>query len=584
MVDDPSLLHKRLLVVDDNPVNVELLLDLLDEQGYERVTGLSDPRQVVDHCRQQMPNLVLLDIRMPHMDGYAVLDAMRDAFADETPPVIVLTAQVDEATRQRALAMGVRDFLTKPFDHAEVMARIRNALHDGARYQRRREQASKLERLVAKRTAALERLSCTDPVTQLPNRRGLTAQLRKWQLADYEVGALFIALQGLDAIMRYQGHRITEVFLTSLAQRLADTLPAASQLGVWGSHELLLIEPHAPPEALVQMAERIHQTLVEPLQTAGVHLAVNVRIGIAHGRRLEPERLVHMAALAVPHQQHFQPRQASPIQRYSAALEASEQRLMQLRQALPGACERGETQLHFQPKIALASGEVNGAEVLLRWEHPALGMVSPAEFIPMAEETGDIIAIGSWVLERSLAALSQWQRSGNVAPDFSLAVNVSAHQLCKRGFVAEVEHALQRHAVRPSTLEVEVTESGLMSDLDTALEQLQQLAALGVTIAIDDFGTGHSSLAYLRRMPVDTIKIDRSFLIHMLEDTSSRRLVESITAMAHGLGCRVVAEGIETAEQARCLHEMGCEIGQGYWFGRPSATPAFLDSAAHRPA
>ncbi|MFG6160012.1 putative bifunctional diguanylate cyclase/phosphodiesterase [Halomonas sp. 1390] len=571
MPSDPALYHKRLLVVDDHAVNIELLQDLLEDHGYQHVAGLTDSREVLAYCRAQVPDLLLLDIRMPHLDGYAVLEGLQEAFGVEAPPTIVLTAQVDDETRRRALAMGVRDFLTKPFDHDEVLARIHNALRDQSRYLWRREQAYTLERLVAERTEELERLSCTDPVTKLPNRRGLTASLGEWQRDGIEAGVLFIVLEGIDAIMRYQGHRVTEAFLHALARRLEAALPEQGVIGVWGSHELLLIQPRTSTAELELLAARVCGQLKRPLATCGLRLQVDGRIGVAGGHDLEPERLVHMAALAVPHAQ-----QGSVIQVYSPALEASEQRRLQLRQALPQAVERGETSLHYQPKVALGTGRVSGAEVLVRWTPPALGTVSPAEFIPMAEASGDILALGAWVLESALAMLSHWRRAGRVERAFSLAVNVSAHQLCQPGFVAEVEKALARHDVPPAALEVEVTESAVMTDLEAALQQLQQLADLGVSIAIDDFGTGHSSLAYLRRMPVDTIKIDRSFLTHLLEDAESHRLVESIVAMAHGLGCRVVAEGIEAPEQAVSLAAMGCEMGQGFWFARPQPAEAFL--------
>lgn len=571
MPSDPDLYHKRLLVVDDHSVNVELLQDLLEDHGYQDVAGLTDPREVLAHCRAQAPDLLLLDVRMPHLDGYGVLEALQAAFGTEAPPTIVLTAQVDDETRRRALAMGVRDFLTKPFEQEEVLARIHNALRDQSRYQWRREQAHTLERLVAARTEELERLSCTDPVTNLPNRRGLTAALGEWQRDGIEAGVLFIVLAGIDAIMRYQGHRVTEAFLHALARRLEAALPKQGVIGVWGSHELLLIQPRASTAELEHLAARVRGELTRPLAACGVRLRIDGRIGIAGGRRLEPERLVHMAALAVPHA-----RQGEVIQAYSPALEASEQRRMHLRQALPQAVERGNTSLHFQPKVTLATGRVCGAEVLLRWTDPVLGTVSPAEFIPMAEASGDILALGAWVLESALATLSRWRREGRVARSFSLAVNVSAHQLCQPDFVAQVKEALERHDLSPATLEVEVTESAVMTDLEAAMRQLQQLSDLGVSIAIDDFGTGHSSLAYLRRMPVDTIKIDRSFLTALLEDADSHRLVESIVAMAHGLGCRVVAEGVEAPEQAVSLAAMACEMGQGFWFARPQPAEAFL--------
>lgn len=205
-----TLMSKRLLIVDDNSINVELLLDLLDDHGFDHVLGISDPRQVLGLCQQQLPDLILLDIRMPYLDGYGVMSQLQAHFGAQMPPVIVLTAQIDDETRHKALSMGVRDFLTKPFKHDEVLQRIRNTLDVEHRYQVRDKQAETLEQMVAKRTEELDRQSRTDPITQLPNRRALTQTLQEAAKAGDDTGLLFIALDHLDDVVRLHGYSVAD--------------------------------------------------------------------------------------------------------------------------------------------------------------------------------------------------------------------------------------------------------------------------------------------------------------------------------------------------------------------------------------
>jgi len=252
-----NLANKHLLVVDDNPVNVELMLDLLDEHGFSHVHGISDPRHVLDYCQEQLPDLLLLDIRMPHLDGYALIEQLREHFAEQTPPIIVLTAQIDDATRHKALGMGVRDFLTKPFKHDEVLQRIRNTLNVEHRYYVRNQQADTLERMVEKRTRELDRQSRTDPITQLPNRRGLIQALRETSLGGHGAGLLFIALDGLDDVVRLHGYSIAEKLLRQLGQTLLAELDDTQTLGLWGGSELLLLSPENDPDTLTALATRL---------------------------------------------------------------------------------------------------------------------------------------------------------------------------------------------------------------------------------------------------------------------------------------------------------------------------------------
>ncbi|MYL23252.1 EAL domain-containing protein [Halomonas alkaliantarctica] len=570
-----NLANKHLLVVDDNAVNVELMLDLLDEHGFGHVHGISDPRDVLSYCQQQLPDLLLLDIRMPHLDGYALIEQLTEYFGPQTPPIIVLTAQIDDATRHRALDMGVRDFLTKPFKHDEVLQRIRNTLSIEHRFHVRDQQAETLERMVEKRTRELDRQSRTDPITQLPNRRGLGQALREAALSGSGAGLLFIALDGLDDVIRLHGYSVAEKLLRKLGQTLQAVLDESQTLGLWGGSELLLLTAESEPETLTALATHLLETFDHDQPLDDLLLKINARIGISWAEGyFNAERLVHMAALSLPHSEGVR------VQCYSETLEAQQRHRLNVQNALRGATVRGEMALVFQPKLSLQGLRIAGAEALLRWKHPEMGPLSPGLFIPLAEASGDILAIGEWVLEQAIRQAAAWQHEPWVGDDFHIAVNVATRQLGRPHFAQALLARLAEHGVPHRLISIEVTESGLMQDMANARHQLAQLIEAGVKVAIDDFGTGQSSLAYLKTLPVSTLKVDRAFVMDLEESATDRELARSITQLAHGVGCDVVAEGIETAAQAAYLRSIGCEIAQGYYYSRPLPVTDFAQWCA----
>ncbi|TVU89984.1 EAL domain-containing response regulator [Vreelandella titanicae] len=566
-----SLTEKHLLIVDDSTVNIELMFDLLDEYGFENVHGINDPREVLPHCQQQLPDLLLLDIRMPHLDGYAVIEELRAHFAEQMPPIIVLTAQIDDATRHRALSMGVRDFITKPFKQDEVLQRIRNTLNIEHRYQVRDKQADTLEQMVAKRTQELDRQSRTDPITQLPNRRGLDQALRTAALKASGTGLLFIAIDKLDDVVRLHGYRVADQLLHFITQRLRRQLDEECLLGLWGGSELLVITPTANPTKLLGLAEQLLVCFEQDQALDELLLPLSARIGIsAEAGCFETERLVHMAALALP------PLESLKVQHYTPALETKQRQRLHIQQAIRGATERGEMSLAFQPKLSLADHKILGAEALLRWQHPEFGLISPGEFIPLAEASGDILSIGDWVLDEAMRYISIWRAGGLLNDDFHIAVNVAARQLSRKDFAQQLLARLEQWQIPQRFLALEVTESGLMSDMNHARQQLAQLAEMNIAVAIDDFGTGQSSLAYIKTLPFSTLKIDRAFVMDLETSAIDRQLAHTITQLAHSVGCDVVAEGIETSAQAAYLSSIGCEAAQGYFYARPLPAEAFV--------
>jgi len=272
---------------------------------------------------------------------------------------------------------------------------------------------------------------------------------------------------------------------------------------------------------------------------------------------------------------------------FSPEMDLQAHQQLRLENDLRRALERDEFELHYQPQFDLATGQVLGAEALLRWRHPLRGLVPPNDFIPLAEDTGLILPIGVWVLNEACRQARQWLDRLGPAQPFRMAVNLSARQLQRAGLVDQVSEALVNSGLPPEALELEITESSIMEDPNQALALLQALKGLGVELSVDDFGTGYSSLAYLKRFPIDRLKIDRSFIAGIETDSDAAAIVEAIVAMAHKLKLRALAEGVETPAQRDFLATLGCDEAQGYLFGRPIRADAWeplLEAASTRPA
>ena len=563
----------RLLVLDDNPVNVELLLDLLEDHGYRNVQGLNDPRRLLPLLEEQgLPELILLDIRMPHLDGHRVLELLRERWGEQAPPVVVLSAQTDRETRLQALALGARDFLAKPFDQHEVLQRIHNVLELQRLLGERRDQALLLQNLVNERTAQIQRLSLQDPATELPNRHALLAELEEASRAGQELTLCYLTLNGFGEISRLHGYALGDALSRQLRDRLLGVLGTRGSLAIWKSAAWVVRLPSCAPELLAELLPVIVDCVCQPFHLDHLHLQLGVRIGVSHSRMAHhsAEHLLRLAAMAVPEEN-------GRWQLYRSELEEELHRRTRYRQALHEALERDQMFLVYQPKVELHSGRVVGAEALLRWVHPELGFVSPAEFIPLAEASGEILRLGDWVLDRTIRQLESWFASGSMPRDFSLAVNVATLQLMQPDFAERLLARLQRSALPPGAVEVEVTESGLMQDVEQARRQLQALASQGIRIAIDDFGTGYSSLAYLKTLPVSVLKIDRAFVNDIDNNLQDLRLAETVVQMARNFGFTTVAEGVERAEHTGRLLEIGCQLGQGYWYSPPLRAEALVD-------
>lgn len=430
---------------------------------------------------------------------------------------------------------------------------------------------------LAIRRAHIEQLkrnrSACDQLTQLPDRVLFSEQLNRAIAlscsTDTMLGVAFMDLDRFKNINDTLGHEAGDCLLQQVATRLKDCLRASDVVARWGGDEFtLILTGLRSAEDITRIAERILDRLAAPFLVQEQELFVTASLGIA----LSPydgedgQTLLRNADAAM---YQAKSRGRNNFQVYFEEINADARSQLNLETDLRKALDNDELFLCYQPQVDLKTGEWIGLEALIRWHHPVLGLISPGRFIPIAEETGLIEPIGQWVLQEACAQYGRWREKG--FPALRLAVNLSAQQFQRSSLVRWVMQVLKSTGFDPRYLELEVTESAAMQDVEFAIGALTKLSHAGIQIAMDDFGTGYSSLSVLKHFPLDTIKIDRSFVMDLVDSPSDAAIASTIIALAKGLNFKVLAEGIETVEQIAVLSEMGCDYAQGYWYSRPLA-------------
>ncbi|TLZ02703.1 MAG: EAL domain-containing protein [Gammaproteobacteria bacterium] len=612
MPSHPLLISRRVLVVDDNAAihedfrkilggNTESSAELLAAERLllgEAAPGVARPAFEIDTALQGQEGvarvrhaleeerpyaMAFIDMRMPPgWDGLETI--LRLWELDPHVQVVICSAHSDYDWTEVVARLDHSDKLLvikKPFEPIEVL-QCANALTrkwDNERTLRR--QVEHLERVVEARTQGLEaankqlrHLASHDALTGLPNRVLLDDRLSQAVAHAEQDGHSFgVAMFDLDrfkVVNDSLGHRAGDALIKEVAHRLAGVARGTDTVGRLGGDEFLFIMDRlAKREDAEHIARRAVKALELPIRLDGVDLHTSASIGIAmfpaDGKSAEGLIANADAAMYCAKQ-----RGRNNIQCYAEGMNSATQERVKLESDLHQALSLKQLELHYQPKVDTKTGLIHGVEALARWRHPQRGLVPPGEFIPLAESCGLIDGIGEWVVRESCRQARAWQLEG--LPPLRVAVNLSAFQFRHGNLLQMIREALQAAQLEPRFLEVEITESALMSDPEESVTILEQLSRMGVVVSVDDFGTGYSSMSYLRRFPIDKLKIDRGFIAELISRADDASIVRAIVSLAHSLRLKVVAEGVETSEQLNVLRSLGCDQYQGFCFS--PAVPA----------
>lgn len=566
-------------VAPQNTPSFEVDTALQGQEGWSKVVAS------VEHNRPY--SVAFVDMRMPPgWDGLQTIERLWEA--DRDLQVVICTAHSDHSWEEIRARLGLTDrllILKKPFDPVEVI-QLATALSEKWVLKRQASlKLEELERLVRARTDALAHTALHDELTGLPNRYLCSERLARAVDAARRGGpgyaVFFLDFDRFKLVNDSLGHDAGDRLLREVAGRLTSCLAGAefsaassSSLAarMGGDEFVILAEGVETAEAASGLAEYLTRRLAEPYAVEGLNLSATASIGITTSALgyTSSEGPLRDADTAMYHAK------AAGKARYvlfDRRMHESAKERLRLEQDLRGAVDRGEFVLHYQPVVCLSTGNLHGFEALVRWNRPGEGLVGPDRFIPCAEEMGAIIPLGSWVLREACAKLAAVERTSGAAAG-SISVNVSAKQLASPRLIEQVDAALRESGIEPGRLILEITESAVIGDPDAAAELLRRLKQIGVRLHMDDFGTGYSSLSYLHRLPLDGLKMDRSFMRGIGERREYAAVVQAIITLAHNLGMTVIAEGVETPEQVALLQSMECGFAQGYYFGRPAPEPA----------
>jgi diguanylate cyclase (GGDEF)-like protein len=689
------------LIIDDDPIDRVLVTESLADKGF-RLIEADTATQGLRLIEELRPDLVLLDIMLPDIDGFAACSRLRLSAHGRHLPVLMMTGLDDVNSMRRAFHAGATDFVTKPLDPALLEFRLRYLLRataignelrqseallasaqriaqlghfayvpgrgfsawntqthsvlglaadvwittledllehvdpadrlrisdaltardggavdeplefrltDSSGQSRTILQHSVRERhdnghriigtfqnITERRLAEqkIHRLAYYDLITGLPNRilleRLLGEMLAEAGRVGEGVAALSIDLDHFQRVNDSVGHDVGNGLLGAIGQRLAACVRASgwrpgqadSHGANWvdvvarcGGDEFCIVLPGISRAAdVAQVAQRIHESLQQPFNVAGQEFFITTSIGMAMHPNdgHDADTLLRHAELALAHAKR---KGRDRAEFFDSQLNTRAQARLTMETNLRQAIGSEQLSLHYQPKLSVATGEVVGMEALVRWQHPTLGRIAPAEFIPVAEESGLILPLGEWILTEAARQLAAWRERG--CSQLRCAVNLSAAQFRDRKLPAMLARILQQFHLGAEMLELELTESLLMEDAGAAQLTLRKLRDLGLTLAVDDFGTGYSSLHYLKRLPLDVLKIDQSFIRELRRDSDDAAIVEAVIAMAHSLRLGVVAEGVELDHQLDFLRALGCDEAQGYLFSKPLPAAMFAD-------
>jgi diguanylate cyclase (GGDEF)-like protein len=611
MANSTPLANRRILIIDDNAAihldfrkvlgaqaehSAQAALDVLEANLFgEAVVPAVRPNFDIDSAHQGQEGVAMaqqalvegrpyamafVDMRMP--PGWDGLKTIERLWAtDPDVQVVICSAHTDYDWTEVVERLGHSDrllVLRKPAEPIEVLQCATALSRKWENDKLVREHVLRLEEVITTRTRGLEaanqqlrHLATHDALTGLPNRVLLDDRLQQAIAhADRDMRSFAVLVCDLDRFKLINdslGHRAGDELLQEVARRLLTVVRTADTVARFGGDEFVLIGTSiGDAEDAAGLATRVMDVLQAPVRIAAIDIHTSPSIGIAmypdDGVSMQA-LLAHADAAMYSAKQHGR----GNFRRYAPGMDAGTEERVQLESDLHNAVTQNQFELYYQPKVDTQTGEVRSAEALIRWVHPTRGIISPEEFIPLAEECGLIGTIGGWVIREACRQTRAWQIDG--VPTLRVSVNLSPSQFRDSGLVDSIRRALDDAGLEARYLEVELTESAVMSDPEKSIAILEQLSVMGVLVSVDDFGTGYSSMSYLRRFPIDKLKIDRVFIDEIASRPEDASIVRAIVSLAHSLRLKVVAEGVETPAQLEFLKTAGCDEYQGYHFSRP---------------
>ncbi|MCC0177744.1 EAL domain-containing protein [Waterburya agarophytonicola K14] len=601
-----TLATDNILIVDDTPDNLRLLSKTLIQEGYKVRCAVNGSMALLT-IKAKLPDLILLDINMPEMDGFEVCKQLKSSDITKDIPVIFVSALDEMFDKVKAFELGAVDYISKPFQIPEVLSRVTNQLslqnlkkqliqknqlleieiiNRIAAEAEIRQLNFELEQRVIERTLQLrteikerqeiqkelEYLVWNNSLTGLPNRLWLIKKLKNI-LGKIRIATIILDCNRFKIINDSLGRQAGDVLLQMIAQRLKSQV-LTEDLNVYLTHFgedkfAIVLENIQNDSCAITVSQKIHQILSYAflIEEREIFITFNIGIVISDLNYSKPDDIFRDADLAI---QKAKSSTNHYYQVFDATIKNNTLEILELETDLRIALKNQEFHLNYQPIISFNTGTIVGFETLVRWNHPQKGFISPAKFIPVAEQTNLILSLGMWILQQACQQIRIWQdRLNRQYIDFTVSVNISGKQFEQEDFIEQLDQIIADTGINIKHLKLEITETLLMNNTEIADRIFKQLKARQIQLAIDDFGTGYSSLSYLDRFPVDTLKIDRSFVSRLDEENQASTIVRATLDLAHNLGFNVVAEGVENIRQIEQLKNWGCEFAQGYFYSKP---------------
>ncbi len=542
----------RLLVVDDEPRNTRLLADIFTSNGCD-VLPLNDSAQVLEAIPRYEPDLIILDVLMPGLSGFELTKEIKSREEWRGIPIILLTALDDRDFCIHGLECGAEDYVAKPFSQRELCARVNNLLM--------------LKKLHDFERRNLQLLKEYDSLSGLPKKE-IFLDFTKSMFKDSSPGDVSIGicevelsnlLIGLEEEVRAHSER---VIYQAVVERMLSIFPPGVLLGCFGAGKfgfVLETDTTAAGDHLRKLQGRLSlPVLVDNKQ---IYLLFSISYVEPPMRNCSWEEDFAKAELALLEAKR---EGGNTLKRFVPQMNSLSYERWWISQSLLQALHNNQLDMHFQPQVEVANEQLVGLEALIRWHHPKKGFISPAKFIPIAEENGQIYPVGLWVIDRVCQQVAHWKSKGI---NTRTAINISGAQLHKEEFTRDFVKIFSKYNLAPQELELELTESSIMDPRSDS--QLQELRNYGFDIAIDDFGTGYSSLAHLKKYPFNHLKIDRTFICQICDSSDDTAIVKAVLAIARHMGIQVIAEGVETLAQLEKVKQLGCHKVQGYYYSKP---------------